>query len=72
MRCMEHIAHIWPRTLDLASDLNKPYQTVAAWKKRGRIPAGYDFDLIEAARKRGHVLTLEQLALARRQSQQVA
>lgn len=66
---MEHIKRIWPRVSDLAADLNKPYQTVAAWKSRGRVPAEYDLDLIEAARKRGHVLTLEQLAVARRAGQ---
>jgi len=63
---MEHIAHIWPSIAALASDLGRPYQTVAAWKLRGRIPADYDLDLIEAARKRGKRLTLEELAEARR------
>ncbi len=52
--------------VDLAADLGKPYSTVAAWKQRGRIPADYDFDLIEAASARGKVLTLEDLAKARR------
>ena len=63
---MEHIAHIWPTIASLAVDLGKPYQTVAAWKLRGRIPADYDLDLIAAAKKRGHNLTLEALAEARR------
>lgn len=63
---MEHIAHIWPTLADLASDLGKPYPTVAAWKQRGRIPSDYDFPLIEAAKRRGYRLTLEQLATARR------
>ena len=58
---------IWPTLADLASDLGKPYQTVAAWKQRGRVPADHDLDLIEAARKRGADLTLEELAQARRQ-----
>ncbi len=65
---MEHISHIWPTMADLAADLGKPYPTVAAWKQRGRIPADYDFDLIEAASARGKILTLEDLAKARRTS----
>jgi hypothetical protein len=65
---MNPILRIWPRLSDLAADLNKPYQTVAAWKQRGRIPADHDLDLIAAARKRGHELTLEQLAVARREA----
>ena len=63
---MEKIFHIWPSLVALAGDIGKPYPTVAAWKQRKRIPADYDFDLIEAAQKRGHVLTLEQIAQARR------
>jgi hypothetical protein len=63
---MEHILTIWPTLADLAADLQKPYQTVAAWKQRGRIPADHDLDLIEAAKRRGRTLTLEELARARR------
>ena len=55
---------------ELAADLGKPYTTVSAWKQRGRIPADYDFDLIEAALARGKVLTLEDLATARRSASQ--
>ncbi len=62
---MEHIFHIWPKISDLASDLGKPYPTVAAWKQRGRIPADYDLDMIAAAKRRGKRLTLEDLARAR-------
>ena len=62
---MEHISHIWPRMVDLAHDLGRPYPTVAAWKQRGRIPANYDLDLIAAAHRRGKSLTLEELAHAR-------
>jgi hypothetical protein len=63
---MEHILAIWPRMSDLAADLGKKYPTVAAWKNRGFVPAEYDLDLIAAAKKRGAVLTLEQLAATRR------
>ena len=62
---MEHIFRIWPKLSDLASDLEKPYQTVAAWKQRGSIPARYDLDLVHAAKARGRKLTLEDLARAR-------
>lgn len=60
---------IWPTLAALAQDLGKPYPTVAAWKQRGRIPADYDLDLIEAAKRKGAVLTLDQLAQARRDAQ---
>ncbi|MGR3825212.1 MAG: carph-isopro domain-containing protein [Salipiger marinus] len=62
---MEHIAHIWPTMAELASDIGKPYSTVAAWKQRGRIPAEHDFALIKAAKDRGHELSFEVLARAR-------
>lgn len=73
---MEHFSHIWPTIAALRADLEEikgagqvPYQTVAAWKRRGRIPADYDFELIEAAKRRGHRLTHEDLARARRAPQ---
>ncbi len=62
---MEHIFHIWPKMADLAADLGMSYQTVAAWKRRGRIPAEYDLSLIKAASRRGSSLTLDVLAHAR-------
>lgn len=65
---MEHIFSLWPSMVDLATDLGKPYTTITAWKQRGSIPAKFDLDLIEAAAKRGKTLTLEQLAMARRES----
>lgn len=66
MRVMQHIRHIWPTVKDIADDLGIPYTTAHSWGVRGRIPADYDLDLIEAARKRGKRLTLEELAEARR------
>ncbi|AGT08333.1 hypothetical protein JCM7686_1227 [Paracoccus aminophilus JCM 7686] len=62
---MTHIFHIWPKMADLAADLGLSYQTVAAWKRRGRIPAEYDLSLIEAANRKGCSLTLDVLAHAR-------
>lgn len=64
--CMEHISHIWPTIRSLADDLGTPYTTVHSWYVRGRIPPDRDLDLIEAAKRRGATLTLEQLARARR------
>ena len=63
---MEHIESIWPKFADLAKDLGLPYPTVAAWRQRGNIPAKHDLDLIEAAKRRGRDLTLQQLAEMRR------
>lgn len=59
---MERITSIWPQLSDLAADLQKPYTTVQSWVQRRSIPARYDLKLIEAAKKRGAVLTLQQLA----------
>ncbi|RMC39345.1 hypothetical protein [Paracoccus siganidrum] len=63
---MEHISHIWPTIRSLADDLGTPYTTVHSWSVRGRIPPDRDLDLIEAAKRHGATLTLEQLARARR------
>ena len=65
---MQQIFSLWASLAELASDIGKPYPTVNAWKQRGSIPAKFDLDLIEAATRRGKVLTLEQLAQARREA----
>lgn len=65
---MKHLLHIWPKVKDLAEDLGVPYTTAHSWAVRGRIPADRDFDLIAAARRRGHKLTHERLAIARREA----
>lgn len=62
---MDTIFDLWPSLAALASDLDRPYPTVAAWKQRGSIPAKYDSALIFAARARGKELSLEDLAEAR-------
>lgn len=69
---MDHIHRIWPTMAELAADLGLPYQTVASWKARGRIPAHYDGEIIEAAKRRGEVITFEQLAAARRRRRKPA
>ena len=65
---MEQIFDLWPNISDLAADLGKPYTTVQSWSQRRSIPARFDLDLIEAAKRRGCTLTLEQIAAARRES----
>lgn len=67
---MEHITRIWPTISELAADLGVPYTTAAAWHQRGSFPAKRDLDLIEAAKRRGESLTLEQIAEARRHRNQ--
>jgi hypothetical protein len=62
---MEQIFDIWPTTAALASDMQVPYPTAQAWKRRGSLPAHYDLDLIAAARTRGRELSLEEIARAR-------
>ena len=49
---------------DMARDLNLPYQTVAKWAQRGRIPSEAWGAVIEAAEAKGHKLSFEQLAQA--------
>ena len=63
---MENILNLWPTLTQLSQDIAVPYPTVAAWKRRGSIPAKFDLDLIDAAQRRGHVLTLDDIAQARR------
>jgi hypothetical protein len=57
---MERLNHIWPTMADLARDLAVPYPTVQSWASRG-IPARRWTSIIEAAKARGHVLTVEKL-----------
>jgi hypothetical protein len=59
---MQQIFTIWPTLSDLAADLRKPYTTIQSWVHRNSIPARYDLELIEAAKRRGADLTLQQLA----------
>lgn len=69
---MEHIFDIWPTLKDMASDLRRPYQTVAAWRARKSIPAKYDADLVRCAKARGETITFEELAQLRAQNDEGA
>lgn len=46
---------------ELSTALNAPYQTVAAWKQRKRIPVSHWPQLIEVAKRHDIDLTLELL-----------
>ena len=63
---MDKLKQIWTTPAALSSDLGLPYTTVHSWFVRESIPATRDLDLIDAAKRRGHQLTLEDLAHARR------
>lgn len=54
---------IWPRIVDLASDFECEYVTAAAWARRGEIPSKLDFQIIQKAKERGYLVTIEELSL---------
>lgn len=59
---LQDIFGIWDPLTDMAHDLDLPYDRVAKWKQRGRIPSDAWAAVIEAAKSRGHKLTFQQLA----------
>jgi hypothetical protein len=63
---METVFDIWDTAAALARDIGADPTTVRHWRRRKSIPAKYDLDLVEAARRRGHELALSDLAEARR------
>lgn len=63
---MDKIFSLWPTVAELARDIGENPITVRAWRRRRSIPADRDLLLVEAARRRGAALTLEDLAAARR------
>lgn len=69
---MKHIFDIWPSLKEMASDLRRPYPTVAAWHARKSIPAKYDADLVRCAKARGQIVTFEELAHLRAQNDEGA
>jgi len=64
MPALQDIFQIWDSLADMARDLDLPYQTVAKWAQRERIPSEAWSAVIEAAKLEGHELTFEQLAKA--------
>ncbi|MFC3060029.1 carph-isopro domain-containing protein [Paenirhodobacter populi] len=63
---MEKVFCIWPNAAELAREIGENPVTVRSWRARGSIPADRDVILVRAAAKRGAVLTVEELAEARR------
>lgn len=57
MQVIQDIFGIWPSVSVMADDLGRGYDTVLAWRTRGRIPEDAWTDVIAAAEKRGHALT---------------
>lgn len=53
MQNVSEIFDLWPTDADLGRDIGVSYPAVAAWKRRGSIPAAYWRDLVAAARRRG-------------------
>lgn len=57
---MTHFKHIWADLNEMSADLSKPYPTIGSWMQRG-IPGKHFTALIEAARLRGELLTVDQI-----------
>ncbi|MFK8253796.1 hypothetical protein [Ancylobacter terrae] len=53
MHNVSEIFTLWPTDADLGRDIGVSYPAVAAWKRRGSIPAAYWRDIVAAARRRG-------------------
>ena len=62
MQALEDIFSAWDTLVDMAKDVDQPYQTVAKWKQRGRIPSEAWGTVIAALKQRGHHMTFEQIA----------
>jgi hypothetical protein len=54
MRTVSDIIQLWPRSADLARELDVSPPRLSDWKNRNSIPAAYWRDLIRAARRHGH------------------
>jgi DNA-binding transcriptional regulator YiaG len=61
MRDITDVFSIWPSQADMARDLGLPYQTVAKWHQRERIPQENWLDVIEAAARREKLVTAADL-----------
>jgi hypothetical protein len=66
MMTFRQIIDLWPTMSALATDvgLHDKYQTVAAWKRRDRIPPDYWIAVVRAAKRRDLPVTYETLASA--------
>lgn len=61
MQAIEDIFTAFGTVHQLADELGRKYDTVLAWRTRGRIPEDAWADVIAAARKRGIELTAGQI-----------
>jgi len=61
---IDDIFGYWETLAEMARDLAVPYQTVAKWSQRGRIPSEFWGKVIDRASRRGMPLTYEDLATA--------
>jgi sugar phosphate isomerase/epimerase len=58
---MDHsdIIELWETTAEMAAAFGVPYQTAAAWRRRGRIPSKHWSKAIQLAEPKGAKLSLE-------------
>jgi cell division FtsZ-interacting protein ZapD len=61
---LQDIFGIWPTLAEMARDLDLPYERVAKWAQRERIPSDAWEAVINAVKGRGGHITFEQLARA--------
>lgn len=61
MQALRDIFEIWDSIGEMAKGVRRPYDTVLAWKLRGRIPEDAWRDVINAAALHKVRLTVEQI-----------
>lgn len=61
MQAIHDIFGIWPSVSVMATELDRGYDTVLAWRTRQRIPEDSLNDVVQGAAKRGVNLTREQI-----------
>lgn len=64
MQAIHDIFGVWPSVGVMATELERGYDTVLAWRTRGRIPEDAWTDVIGAAAKRGAQLSIAQIVAA--------
>lgn len=64
MQAIHDIFGLWPSVGVMATELERGYDTVLAWRTRGRIPEDAWDDVIVAASKRGSQLSIAQIVAA--------
>lgn len=65
MRTAREILDMWPTRAEVAREIGEAPVTVRAWGNRNSIPGYVDVALVNAAGRRGFVLTFEMLARSR-------